>query len=178
MFCVSPGGGVVRLFVTAFGVFRLLVSYKPLAIKVSTSAVDAVRRCCAATRVSTRLRSAAATAEHSYTSLRGRRAPLRHRALEQIYKLTSSRLASLAPSHHQSMPTQGPSPPQGQATGWWPMPFSFETFAWAVSALFQLLTVCAYLLSFLVDGFQRAQGPRRGVCTLCEVEQHCSTASP
>ena len=51
------------------------------------------------------------------------------------------------------MPTQGPSPPQGQATGWWPMPFSFETFAWAVSALFQLLTVCAYLLSFPdVDG--------------------------
>ena len=70
----------------------LLVSYKPLAIKVSTSAVDAVRRCCAATRVSTRLRSAEATAEHSYTSLRGRRVPLRHRALEQIYKLTSSRL--------------------------------------------------------------------------------------
>ena len=33
------------------------------------------------------------------------------------------------------------------------MPFSFETFAWAVSALFQLLTVCAYLLSFPdVDG--------------------------
>ena len=27
------------------------------------------------------------------------------------------------------------------------MPFSFETFAWAVSALFQLLAVCAYLLS-------------------------------
>ena len=54
------------------------------------------------------------------------------------------------------MPTQGPSPspPQGQrATGWWSMPFSFETFAWAVSALFQLLAVCAYLLSFPhVDG--------------------------
>ena len=117
----------------------ILVSYKPLAIKVPTSAVDAVRRCCAATRVSTRLRSAAATAEHSYTSLRGRRAPLRHRALEQIYKLTSSRLASLARSHHQSM-TQGPSPPQGQrATGWWSMPFSLETCAWAVSALFQFL---------------------------------------
>ena len=33
------------------------------------------------------------------------------------------------------------------------MPFSFETFAWAVSALFQLLAVCAYLLSFPdVDG--------------------------
>ena len=33
------------------------------------------------------------------------------------------------------------------------MSFSFETFAWAVSALFQLLTVCAYLLSFPdVDG--------------------------
>ena len=33
------------------------------------------------------------------------------------------------------------------------MPFSLETFAWAVSALFQLLTVCAYLLSFPdVDG--------------------------
>ena len=72
----------------------ILVSYKPLVIKVPTSAVDAVRRCCAATRVSTRLRSAEATAEHSYTSLRGRRVPLRHRALEQIYKLTSSRLAS------------------------------------------------------------------------------------
>ena len=108
----------------------ILVSYKPLAIKVPTSAVDGKRRCCAATRVSTRLRSAAATAEHSYTSLRGRRAPLRHRALEQIYKLTSSRLASLAPSHHQSMPTQGPTPPQGQrATGWWPMPCSLETCA-------------------------------------------------
>ena len=54
------------------------------------------------------------------------------------------------------MPTQGPSPspPQGQrATGWWFMPFSFETFAWAISALFQLLAVCAYLLSFPdVDG--------------------------
>ena len=33
------------------------------------------------------------------------------------------------------------------------MSFSFETFAWAVSALFQLLAVCAYLLSFPdVDG--------------------------
>ena len=33
------------------------------------------------------------------------------------------------------------------------MPFSLETCAWAVSALFQLLTVCAYLLSFPdVDG--------------------------
>ena len=33
------------------------------------------------------------------------------------------------------------------------MPVSFETFAWAVSSLFQLLTVCAYLLSFPdVDG--------------------------
>ena len=33
------------------------------------------------------------------------------------------------------------------------MPFSLETCAWAVSALFQFLAVCAYLLSFLgVDG--------------------------
>ena len=33
------------------------------------------------------------------------------------------------------------------------MPFSLETFACAVSALFQFLAVCAYLLSFPdVDG--------------------------
>ena len=57
------------------------------------------------------------------------------------------------------------------------MPFSFETFAWAVSALFQLLTVCAYLLSFPdVDGVDDPQDFDLELQVNGETRQDSSTA--